>query len=673
MISASLLLLLSLSAPQDATPANAADLYRQAFEIWMAASDADRDTVAEASGSASVLVFEDPALQAAQDRLRPAIDLFVEASNLGRCDWGIDYSEGFATLLPHLGPMRQIARAAASVAASELAAGRTESALGLFEAVGRSAGQLLENPVLIDSLVSGSMLALSARSIDAAIDAGAVDAAAAARLRALLPEHVADAIALDRAVLGEPRFVEVELDRLAAGGEPIGDEFADLNETAARDPEATEAALAMLNEFSERAAAALVDPDPAARAAALEAIERAIEAKAGENGIVGLLLQLVPSYGGLGRSVGRIEDALEGTRSRLDAIAGGADAATLANAAVEYLRAAAAIEATSPRLQVAFELLRQEPLAADDSMRSEAQAWLERLEPSGLAPLRRAARAARCDFDFGAAATVHPSDSLLREALPTLRGGSRLLLVQAQDLLEQAKSNASAGEDAGAEAARLRAQALENLCAVATMARHLAGDGTIGGTLASASILRELASMIDRLRVAGLLEPQSLESLEAAVTLLPRGGKAGPLGVDAARQRVEIVARSLVASSDQALEQAVASREACLRTLAMAGAPAEIASATDEPLIAGEDLVDRAAWAALFAAGPSIEGVSMTEYAASRAALLQRVLWQGEIVVDPEGEALPLPCSGELLGIALEALAAVDASMEAAAEGLRRP
>ena len=92
--------------PQDPPPSNAADLYREAFTAWEAMAAEDREAIANAFGDPQVVVSTDPETTMALERAGRTIDLFMQASRVDRCDWGLDRSEGFALLLPHLGSMR---------------------------------------------------------------------------------------------------------------------------------------------------------------------------------------------------------------------------------------------------------------------------------------------------------------------------------------------------------------------------------------------------------------------------------------------------------------------------------------------------------------------------------------------------------------------------------------
>ena len=640
--------------PQEAPPANAAELYRQAFTAWEAMDAEDRESIANAFGDPQTLVAADPATTSALERAGRAIGLFMQASRVDGCDWGLDRSEGFALLLPHLGPMRAISRATALSAVRDFAEGRSGVAIASLEAVSRSTRHLTADPVLVDSLVGGAVLGLSSAAIESAIEAGAVDAATAARLVQVLPENVVEAIGPAAALRTEQEVFSLEIGRIRAGEETIADEFLDseaegaVASLRAADQEPFDAAMAKVGGFGDRAVAAMADPDGVSRLAALEAIDADIEAlRAADPDVAGALLSLVPSYAALGQTIARIEDRVLAVRTRLDAIAAGADPAAFTNGAINYLRAAAFLAQTPPRLQVAFELLRQAPEAADGVMRREAEAWLDRIDEAVFERLRRAGLAERCDFDFGLGGDIAAGDVLMREAFPSLRAGARLLLVEARRRLAQAAALRSGDEADHLEAAAVEEEAIGDLVAVVAMARHLAGDATLGGTLVSASILRDLAGSVSSLRSDGLLASEKIEALRSATASLPRGEGDGLLGADAARRRAERIALR-GSSADR-----VASFEAALFGLAIASVgPEGLAAIADEPLGGADDLLDLEAWARL-----AERRQAWQREARER---IDRVIRVGEVTIDEAGEPMRPVLAADLAAIAVEALAAID-------------
>lgn len=656
MNAAAIATILSLTAllPQDAPPTNAAEVYRQAFAAWEALADEDREAIANAFGDPRAIVGGTPEMTVALERAGRAIALFRQASQVEECDWGLDRSKGFALLLPHLAPMRGLSRAAALSAVLDLAGGRSDAAIASLEAVSRSTRHLSADPVLVDSLVGGAILGLSSSAIESAIELGAIDAASAARLQQALPEDVVDAIGVDAALRTEGEVFAEEIARIRAGDETLADDFVDQEIPGASatlqqaDAEVLDAAMAKVRGFGERAIAAMSDPDRAARSTALAAIDADVEAlRASDPEVAGALLAFVPSHASLGQAITRIEDRVLAARTRLQAIAAGEDPARFVNGAFDYLRAIAIIEQASPRLQVAIELLRQAPAAADESMRREVLAWLDRVDEAVLARLRRAGNAERCDFDFGRGGDVEPGDVLLRAEFPSLRGGARLLLVEARRRCELAAALPETSEEDRLAAATLRGEAIGDLVAVAALARHLSRDATLGGTLVSASVLRELAAGVEALRKEGLVEDEALDPLRSAIASLPRGDASGPLGSEAARRRLDVVA-SRVASG----ERPVTSDAALLAVALASEGPKDLPSSADQALRGAEDLIDLEAWSRL--------AEVRRRWGSEAYERLDRVVRAGETPIGESGEALAAPCSPQAAPGAVDALAAVD-------------
>ncbi|MGA1468169.1 MAG: hypothetical protein ACO38V_11050 [Phycisphaerales bacterium] len=643
---------------QETPPGNAATLYRQAFTAWEALAAEDREAIANAFGDPQVLVAEDSTTAAALTRAKPALDLFTQAGRLESCDWNLDRSEGFALLLPHLGPMRALSRAAALSAVGDFAAGRSEAAVAMIESISRSTRHIAADPFLVDSLVGGAMLGISTSAIDSAIDAGALDAATAAKLLEALPTNPSESLGADRAIRTEGEIFAQEIERIRGGEETIADDMIE-SETegglaSLRDVDDArfDAAMAKVLDFGDRAALAMAETNPQARSASLAAIDAEVAAlREADPQLAGTLLSLVPSYEALGQAIARVENRILATRARLDALASGEDPDTLANAAIEYLRAATFLAQTPPRLQVSFELLRLAPSAADEAMRREANDWLDRIDTVVLERLRRAGAVRHCDFDFGRADDIAPGDVLMRAVFPSLRGGARLLLVEAKRRLEQAAAMPAIDEEARLEATAIRTHAVDDLVAVVAMARHLAGDATVGGTLVSASILQDLAASIGAMRSDGLLDSGALEALRTAGAALPRGDAGGPLGVDAASRRIDQVAiRGSTAERPASIESA-------LVALALVSDGCDgLVAIVDQPLLGADDLVNLDAWARLRDLHRS--------WSQEAAARVDRVVRVGEIPTDSIGGVMAPPCTVDGLRPALTALAAIDEAID---------
>lgn len=106
--------------------------------------------------------------------------------------------------------------------------GNADRAANALEAISRGTRHLSADPVLIDSLVAGSLLSTVARTAATASDAGLVDAELASRLLEILPEQAAPALGIERAMRSEVDAVAAEFDRIADGGGTFDPSIAEL-------------------------------------------------------------------------------------------------------------------------------------------------------------------------------------------------------------------------------------------------------------------------------------------------------------------------------------------------------------------------------------------------------------------------------------------------------------
>lgn len=146
------------------------------------------------------------------------ISTAVRASQLPRCDWGVEYGLGWTVLLPQLGPFRTLARtldADARRLIAERGAGASSETAPRLAAILRMGDQVCQNPVLINSLVGVAVASLGVMSVEHALDAQALDAAGRdevlAAARSLLTD---DPFHLKAALRGEAAISLVSLERV---------------------------------------------------------------------------------------------------------------------------------------------------------------------------------------------------------------------------------------------------------------------------------------------------------------------------------------------------------------------------------------------------------------------------------------------------------------------------
>mgnify|MGYP000116380519 CR=1 FL=1 len=93
------------------------------------------------------------------------IEKIVEASRSPSCDFGVDYSAGLETMLPHLGKLRPLARVLKADATRLLAAGDTDAAAKRVAALLRMAMQIAKPGRTMIELLVANAIALLATDI----------------------------------------------------------------------------------------------------------------------------------------------------------------------------------------------------------------------------------------------------------------------------------------------------------------------------------------------------------------------------------------------------------------------------------------------------------------------------------------------------------------------------
>ena len=366
----------------------------------------------------------DPALRAWLDESRRVVD---ELAELRRANPRpeLDRSQGFALLLPHLGPMRAETRLRAALIEDAAIRGDTAGLRGLLDGTAALAADSARDHLLIGSLVATAQADAVASSIDGLLDLGLVDAAAASGiLDATASLAQPSTYAFGEAALGESAMLRTEFDRLRALPEEERalwlDEFAGGREgdfAAIGDDD-----LARANAYQTALSEAVSLPDREEAKAAIAALEE--RARAGEFGA--LVELLAPTFGPAFARLDQLLDRLAGQRALLAAIADGrTDAAEGANAAAFLLRAAHAATAFPPAAQADLEAVRAlgtgAPTESLDAARGELRT---KLAPIATA-LRMAARCRRCDFS-----KLLPRDAILvPEETAAITGAARALLV----------------------------------------------------------------------------------------------------------------------------------------------------------------------------------------------------------------------------------------------------
>lgn len=182
-----LLLLLSTALPvlaQNDRP-NAADDYRRAFALLERLDPADREILGNIDWNAGTFTRAE---REAILRARPVINAFREGASRSHVDFGIDYSAGPETLLPHLGPMRQGTRLLLADARLRMIDGDVRGATDNLRSMMKISDHTTDDPVLISTLVGTAVYSLSNSSVRQMLGEGALDQTAARDLLKTIDE-----------------------------------------------------------------------------------------------------------------------------------------------------------------------------------------------------------------------------------------------------------------------------------------------------------------------------------------------------------------------------------------------------------------------------------------------------------------------------------------------------
>ncbi len=126
--------------------------------------------------------YLEPCDAALTNRLQSIVDRLHRASRADRSDFELDYTQGPELLMPHLAPMRGIARHMIGQARQRTLAGDGQAAARLMDTSNRMALHLAQDRLLISSLVGMAMLREASETIDFMIEQEQLSARDAAML-----------------------------------------------------------------------------------------------------------------------------------------------------------------------------------------------------------------------------------------------------------------------------------------------------------------------------------------------------------------------------------------------------------------------------------------------------------------------------------------------------------
>jgi len=252
-------------------PDNAAVLYYKASLMYKEPEGALREAVSDASAG------KHPPTQDVIDFVRDqgdAIETVTRAAEIEACNWGYDYSQGFALQMPALAHMRNLARLVLADAAIQVDQGRYDVAIQRYRTTYAMARHVKTDHLLVCHLVGIAIEALTHGNMTHLLSQMPPEPARLDRLDALLAEVQARSpqmylcVAREAEIVG--RYTSAEQIREALGGE--------ISEQAAApwDQEAFEKAMQYYQTRMKEMAEAFRLPYKEATAK-IEAIEQQIE------------------------------------------------------------------------------------------------------------------------------------------------------------------------------------------------------------------------------------------------------------------------------------------------------------------------------------------------------------------------------------------------------------
>ncbi len=545
------------SAQQQSAPptsgGNAADHYRAAFDS--AGLGGANGLITEDERNFLIDEVADPQCPSRLDtdwqrradelmgRLGPVWGELGSGARAPQCDWGLDRSQGFAMLLPHLAPGRQVSGLLLARAQRMMETGERDAAVESLQNLFHIADHASADHILISSLVGGAVCLRAIAGTQNFIDLGvATQEQAAALLQTVDSLGASDPFDFADALRGESDSVAAEVskpDFPKTLAELVGDDQAAAKRLEGMPPDEVQAQFDRCGEVYERMALAMEEPDPAKARAAVGIIEAEIESSDDS-----LMKLVMPAVSKALEGKLSVDAELKELRATLAALASGAStAASMANAAVLYQQAGQAAASIGEDRQNTLELVRMLAAMAPEEELAQARKVAQRYERSVLNTLEQAATTPRVRFDPVVAGQT-PNLGLL--VLPQVRAAVRLVLAEA--IAEAAKAPTVTDEEL-----RQRSVFVARRLALALrVAAHIASDRSLNRSMWSASLVQEAVAACE---VA--LERHALDSKGKADVLgaLRTNPATDPLGIQesAEADRAALALRGLARESRGAL------------------------------------------------------------------------------------------------------------------------
>ena len=499
----SIMLLLTMNARATADE-NAASKYRDAFQLLESIGDDRLDSILTAP---VYIELCDADLQRSVDRI---VAIAHRGSRTSECDFELDYEQGPELLLPHLSPIRNMARMLLRQAQRDAAFGRMQNAVEALATINRMASHLRRDRMLISTLVGQSLWGLSSPEIDVLIDQGSIDPQQAGMLLESLedldgsdPMGMADALEMEQISMGDwlrrTMIKEVVEDDSRQALAELGIAMPSM------DGVQLELEIRKYESFMEQIVLAMRLNDQTAATRRIAELEAQIETS--EHGFLTSLLapgltQVLPMRF-------QLDSELAGLKDRLRRIAEG-EAATLGdpNAAMYYIQTARMVDGWT------------------DAQRIDPAIVEPMLDTMTMATLME-----RCEFPIG--------ESAPRPTVPSWTTG----LLRAGTLLnDDARDRFESGDIEGA---------VRRLAATLGLASALSDTPHLVDSVVAQDLTFSAMSLVERMDDLGLLDADDKRVLLDAIRRIPAND---PFGY----QRSADASRRMLAAHLEEIERPVA-------------------------------------------------------------------------------------------------------------------
>lgn len=148
---------------------NAALDYQKAFAATVRFNGQYSDSPEYFANRSDGTYFSGPEVTTYLQQNAAAIQALLQAVEKPRCDWKLNYAQGYAILLPHLGPLRNSARLLAAYARECAHRGQHAEAARAIAAMYAMARHAERDPILICGLVAIAISAIADQAIESIV------------------------------------------------------------------------------------------------------------------------------------------------------------------------------------------------------------------------------------------------------------------------------------------------------------------------------------------------------------------------------------------------------------------------------------------------------------------------------------------------------------------------